>query len=58
MTDDELIRKIEETIEALVGIHAALSARVVGVCLHERKVSVATFADPDGFMCPDCGVTG
>lgn len=58
MTDEELALLVEDAIASLVKVHRALVARLDGVCLHEGKVSVATFANPDGFMCPDCGVSG
>lgn len=58
MTDRELIDLVEGAIASLVRVRRVLGAREDGSCLHERAVDLATFANPDGFMCPDCGVSG
>lgn len=58
MTDKELIDLVEDAIESLVRVRRVLGSRADGECLHENSVDLATFSNPDGFMCPDCGVQG
>lgn len=48
---------------AIAGLFAARKMLVAVLdgepaCTHKNRVSLATFSDPDGWMCPDCQERG